>query len=171
MVNKLIFSILFLLMLLGVAIYFRSEFKYSTMARSHAMGLNSKMKEAGNAEAIVDTMEQNKGIVFATDFVQGEKQLAKLCKPDCLNAPEYYAAYGRLVESIHPEKLWAYKNLFKDKVTTFIFQKEKQKLSDELFKNRMYFSDNYKSVKSDQQKGILLELVKKIDLKITELKK
>lgn len=172
MLNKLIFSVLFLLFLLGLLIYFRTEFKYTTMAKSHATGLNTKMQNADSAAEIIDTVEKNKGVTFASDFSLGEKKLAKLCSADCLNSPEYYEAYGKLVDNIRPEKLWAFKeNKFGDSATKFVLQQEKRKLSSELYKNRMYFSDNYKSVKSDNLKAELLGLVKKIDAKIAELKK
>jgi hypothetical protein len=172
MLNKLIFSVLFLLFLLGVLIYFRTEFKYTTMAKSHATGLGTKMQNAGTAAEIVETVEKNKGVSFASDFILGEKKLARLCNSDCLNSADYYAAYGRLVDNIKPEKLWAFKeNKFGDSATKFILQQEKRKLESELYKNRMYFSDNYKSVTSDSLKEELLNMVKKLDSKIEELKK
>lgn len=163
---------MFLLALLGAMIYFRSEFKYTTMAKSRAMGLNTKMQGAATAEAIVSTFENNKGINFASDFVLGEKKLAKLCGRECLNSPEYYAAYSRLVAGIQPKKLWAFKETkWGDETSKFIYQQEKRKLSEELFKYRMYFSDNYKSVREDALKAELLKLIKTIDAKIAELKK
>jgi hypothetical protein len=172
MLNKLIFSVLFLLGLLGALIYFRSEFKYTTMAKSRATGLNTKMQGADTADEIVATFEKNKGINFASDFVLGEKKLARLCGNTCLNSPEYYAAYKRLVQAIQPKKLWAFKETkWGDDTSKFIYQQEKRKLSEELFKYRMYFSDNYKSVKDDGLKAELLVLVKDIDAKIAELKK
>ena len=172
MLNKLIFSVLFLLVILGMLIYFRTEFKYSTMANSHSRGLNTKMKGAVTTDEILDTVESGKGLAFSTDFLLGERKLAQLCKPDCLNNAEYYAAYGRLVSNIHPKKLWAFKETkWKDNASLFIYQQEKRKISEELFKNRMYFSDNYKSVRDDKLKAELLGLIKAIDAKIAELKK
>lgn len=142
------------------------------MANSHSRGLNTKLKGAGTAEEILDTVEEGKGLAFATDFKLGEKKLALLCKPDCLNNADYYAAYNRLVLNIQPKKLWAYKETkWKDNASIFIYQQEKRKISEELYKNRMYFSDNYKSVKEDSLKQELLNLVKVIDSKIEELKK
>lgn len=181
MVNKLVVSLILLLMLLGVAIYFRVEFKYAMVANNRNSFILKELNKAAKTKSINDNetqedkiyavMEKN-GIKFATDFILIEDYLFKACDPNCLNNPSFYKNYSKMIDQIKLKRLWVVKhNQLEDKVAYYIQDQEEQQFVDTFLKRRSYISDHYKNISNLDNKEQALALVKIIDNKIIELKK
>jgi len=180
MLNKLIYSTLAVLFILGAAIYFRVEFKYMMVLNSRGSEVLSQLKKAEkeplkpgetNEERIASIGEKN-GVKFATDYLIMENTLFKACKAECLKRASFYKGYLRLIGQIKMKKLWVVeRNIMKDSVAYFIQEREENQFLNNFASRRAYITDNYEKIPSDDLKELALSLTQAIDAKVMEIKK
>jgi hypothetical protein len=179
MVKKLVILLIFILMLVGVAIFFRVEFKYMMVLNGQSTLILSKLKKAvkmaaNNVTATEDhiaMVADESGIGFATDLSLYNNALFKQCAEACLNRPEFYRAYNKVLDQVHVEELWVYaQNKTKDRVAGYILNREKNLMLKTLQKSRAQISDGYSTILVLEQKQMALDTIKKIDEKIALLK-
>lgn len=180
MVNKLVVSLILILMLLGIAIYFRVEFKYKMVAEGQNIQILNDLKaimkpefsDAENRlEKIAQVGEKHK-IAFATDLQALDNYLFKVCQPNCHTNSSYYANLNRVVDLIDLKKMWVVrKNWSKDTVAYFIQDQEVAVIKNTLLKRREYIADQYIKLPSYDLKEVAMASIKNIDEKIKELQK
>lgn len=180
MVNKLVVSLILILMLLGIAIYFRVEFKYKMVAEGQNIQIVNDLKllqkqelsaEENKLEKIAEIAEKHK-IAFATDLQALDSYLFDACKPQCLNDVKYYSSLTRLVALVDLKKMWVVrKNWSKDTVAYFIQDQEVAVIKNTLLKRREFIADQYGKLPNYELKEVALASVKIIDEKIKELQK
>ena len=180
MVNKLVVSFLVVLFILGIAIYFRSEFKYRMVENNQGSRLIKELKiasimpetlELTKEDRIFQAMEKNE-IKFATDYLIVEDYLFKSCDPNCLNSASFYKNYSKIIAKIQVKRLWIVRqNKLKDKVSYFIQDKEEKQFLSNFSKKRAFISENYNDIKTNENKQLALDLINVMDGKIAELKK
>ena len=180
MVNKLVVSLILLLMLLGVAIYFRVEFKYKMVAEGQNTQILNDLKKASidalgpqetRLDKIVQVADQHK-IGFATDLQLLDSYLVKSCAEDCLKDPKYYESLKKLVDLVDLKKMWVVrKNWSKDTVAYYIQDQEVAVIKNTLLKRRSYIAEKYNDLPSYQLKETALTTIKAVDEKIKELQK
>ncbi|MBY0451681.1 MAG: hypothetical protein K2P92_01515 [Bdellovibrionaceae bacterium] len=179
MVKKLVIILIFILMLVGVAIFFRVEFKYMMVLNGQSTLILGKLKKAVKLPAnnittredhIAAVADEN-GVGFATDLSLYNKALFKQCAEACLTKPEFYRAYNKILDQVHVEELWVYaQNKTKDRVASYILDREKNQLLKTLQKSRAQISDGYGTITALDQKQMALDTIKKIDDKIALIK-
>ena len=180
MVNKLVVSLILILMILGIAIYFRVEFKYAMVANNrnslYLRDLNNALNSTKNdntskQDKVISVMEKN-GIKFSTDYILVEDYLYKSCEPNCLTSLSFYENYEKLINQVQVKRLWVVKhNQLKDKVAYFIQDKEEKQFKENFLKRREYISNQYKNINELDLKQKSLNLIKSIDAKLAELNK
>lgn len=178
MVNKLVVSFILILMLLGIAIYFRVEFKYKMVAEGQNIQILNDLKviekqelkpNENLLEKIAVVGEKHK-IAFATDLQALDNHLFKACKPNCHTDAKYYESLNRLVALIDLKKIWVVrKNWSKDTVAYFIQDQEVAVIKTTLLKRREYIADQYIKLPSYDLKEVAMASIKTIDNKIKEL--
>ena len=180
MVNKLVVSLVVILMVLGIAIYFRVEFKYMMVLNGRGtllLGQLSKISKtplaAGeNPEDRIAEVAEKSGIHFATDYLILESALFKSCKDECLKRPAFYQDYIRLINQITIKNLWVVEqNRMKDNVAYYIQDREQNQFLNNFVTKRAYVSDSYNSISSYDLKEMALALIQAIDAKVMEIKK
>jgi hypothetical protein len=180
MVNKLVVSFIFILMLLGIAIYFRVEFKYKMVAEGQNIQILNDLKTLMKAEIsasenrlekIAHVGEKHK-IAFATDLQTLDSYLFKACQPVCHTNSKYYENLTRLVALVDLKKMWVVrKNWSKDTVAYFIQDQEVAVIIRTLLKRREYIADHYIKLPNHELKEVAMTSIKSIDEKIKELQK
>lgn len=180
MVNKLVVSLILILMLLGIAIYFRVEFKYKMVAEGQNIQILNDLKaiekqQLSPDENILDKVAQvaeKHKIAFATDLQALDKHLFKACQPNCHTNAKYYENLARLVALVDLKKMWVVrKNWSKDTVAYFIQDQEVAVIIATLLKRREYIADQYIKLPSYELKEVAMASIKTIDGKIKELQK
>lgn len=180
MVNKLVSSIIVVLMLLGVAIYFRVEFKYMMVLNNRGSMLLDQLNKATKAplapqeqaEDRITSVAEKNGVKFATDYLLMENFLFKTCKEECVNKPAFYKNYIKLISQIKIKKLWVVEqNRLKDSVAYFIQEREETQLLSNFETRRLYISGSYDQLPSYDLKELSLSLIQAIDAKVMEIKK
>lgn len=167
-------------MLLGVAIYFRVEFKYKMVAEGQNIQILNDLKaiekqelkpDENILEKIALVGEKHK-IAFATDLQALDNHLYKSCQPDCYTNAKYYESLGKLVALVDLKKMWVVrKNWSKDTVAYFIQDQEVAVIKTTLLKRREYIADHYIKLPSYELKEVAMASIKTIDNKIKELQK
>lgn len=180
MVNKLIYSILAVLFLLGAAIYFRVEFKYMMVLNNRGSLILTELgkaeKEAAASKESIEngiaSVAEKNGVKFATDYLLMENRLFKSCSTTCLSRSEFYRSYIKLISQIKIKKLWVVeRNIMKDSVAYFIQEREETQFLENFAKRRAYISENYEKIPSYELKELALSLTQAIDSKVMEIKK
>ena len=180
MVNKLVVSTLIILFVLGVAIYFRVEFKYMMVLNNRGSLILAELKKATkepltaneNMEDRISAVGEKTGVKFATDYLLMESSLFKSCGAQCLSRPAFFKNYSKLISLIQIKKLWVVQhNRMKDSVAYFIQDREEQQFLNNFVSRRAYISDNYDKISSYENKEMALALTQTIDAKVMELKK
>ena len=180
MVNKLVVSFILLLMLLGIAIYFRVEFKYKMVAEGQNVQIINDLKaieeqdlkpDESRLEKIAQVAEKHK-IAFATDLQALDNHLFKACDPSCYSDPKYHESLARLVALVDLKKMWVVrKNWSKDTVAYFIQDQEVAVIKNILLKRRQSIADQYAKLPSYELKEVAMASIKTVDAKIKELQK
>jgi gamma-glutamyltranspeptidase len=180
MVNKLVVSLILILMILGIAIYFRVEFKYKMVAEGQNMQILKDLKavekmqlkpEESRLEKIAEVGEKHK-IAFATDLQALDNHLFNACKPECHVDSKYYKNFSRLVALVDLKKMWVVrKNWSKDTVAYYIQDQEVAVIKNTLLKRREYIADQYAKLPNYELKEVAMASIKTIDEKIKELQK
>ena len=180
MVNKLVVSLILILMLLGIAIYFRVEFKYKMVAEGQNIQIINDLKaiekqqpaEGDNRLEKIALVGEKHKIAFATDLQVLDKHLFNACKPNCHTEPKYYESLAKLVALVDLKKMWVVrKNWSKDTVAYFIQDQEVAVIKNTLLKRREYIADQYIKLPSYDLKEVAMASIKTIDEKIKELQK
>ena len=180
MLNKLVSSIIIVLFLLGVAIYFRVEFKYMMVLNNRGSmlldQLNKEVKSKLEPQELVEdrilTVAEKNGVKFATDYLLMENFLFKTCKEECITKPSFYRNYIKLISQIKIKKLWVVEqNKLKDSVAYFIQEREEKQLLGNFEARRLFISENYDKLPSYDLKELSLSLTQAIDAKVMEIKK
>ena len=178
MVKKLVIILIMILMLVGAGIYFRVEFKYMMVLNGQNTLILGKLKKAIKAPANnVETTEDHiaavadeNGVGFATDLGLYDKTLFKHCGDDCFDRPSFYRAYAKILAQIHVEELWVYaQNKTKDRVATYILDREKNQILKTLQKSRAKISSHYGAIKTPEHKQAANDVVKQMDEKIAQI--
>ena len=171
MVNRVVVSLIILLMFLGIFIYFRVEMKYSMVMNGRASDYLRSLSSAKSAAEIADTVEK-KGVQFALDYKLIEDFLLKTCNPNCYENADFYRAHLKIVKEIKAKRLWVVKqNRFKDSVSYYIQDGEEKKLEEHFLATREKISAEYTKIKSMEHKQLALDVIKALDEKIVELRK
>lgn len=180
MVNKLVYSVIAVLFILGAAIYFRVEFKYMMVLNNRGSMVLSLLKKADKeplkagetAETRIAQVGEQNGVKFATDYLIMENALFKACKTECLSRAAFYRSYMKLIAQIKIKKLWVVeRNIMKDSVAYFIQEREENQFLTNFTTRRAFISDNYDKIPSDELKELALSLTQAIDAKVMEIKK
>ena len=177
MVNRIVVSLIMILMLLGVAIYFRVEFKYGMAAKNHSQILADELSRAksaaGETERLSSVLKtaQKFGIAFADDYKIIDEALVDACRPKCFAMAEFYDSVDKVVEMIERKKMWVVrKNRTKDSVANYIQNTEEAEIIQTLLVRRTYISDGYSSIASFDLREKALASINLIDAKIKELR-
>lgn len=180
MVNKLVVSLILILMLLGIAIYFRVEFKYKMVAEGQNIQIINDLKAIekqtlspaeNRLVKIADVAVKHK-IAFATDLQALDSHLFKACQPECQNDVKYYESLGKIISLVDLKKMWVVrKNWSKDTVAYFIQDQEVAVIKNILLKRREFIADKYAKLPSYEIKEVAMASIKTIDEKIKELQK
>ena len=178
MVKKLVIILLVILFLVGVAVYFRVEFKYTMVQNGQSTLILNKLKKAVKqptdgvhpAEVNIAAVAEESGIAFATDYSLYDRYIWKACQEECINTEGFYRGYTEVLKQLHKEELWVYQqNKTKDRVATYIFDKEKTVVLQILKKTRARVSDHYNEIKNNDMKVAAVNLIKLIDEKIASM--
>jgi hypothetical protein len=179
-INKLVVAFLIILFILGVAIYFRVEFKYMMVLNGRGTLLLSELNKASKVplaanespEDRVSVVAEKNGVKFASDYLIMENSLFHACNPDCLKKPAFYKNYSKLISQIQLKKLWVVEqNKMKDSVAYYIQDREEKKFLDSFKSRRSYISDNYDKIPNYDLKEMAISVTQAIDAKVLELKK
>jgi hypothetical protein len=180
MVNKIVSSIIFVLFLLGLAIYFRVEFKYmmvlnnrgSLILNQLSKALKDPVNQNENFEDRVAAIAEKNGVRFATDYMLMENFLFKSCKEECLNRPVFYKTYMKIIALIQIKKLWVVEqNRLKDSVAYYIQEREEKQFLNNFTTRRAFISENYTKLPSYDLKELALSLTQTMDAKVMEIRK
>jgi hypothetical protein len=163
--------------LLGVAIYFRVEFKFGMVKENHSENLNSTLSEIKKMSNKVEKLNfvtnnlQNFGIAFANDFKLFDQALYEACNPNCLEISEFYTAVSKVLDNLERNKMWVVrKNRTKDSVAYYIQSIEEAQIIQILSDRKKYFIDSQLSIKSDEMRLKSATTIALIDTKINEFK-
>jgi len=180
MVNKLVYSVIAILFILGVAIFFRVEFKYMMVLNNRGSEVLSLIKKA-NKEPLKagETMEdriavigEQAGVRFATDYLIMENSLFKSCKTECLKKAEFFKSYIKLISQIKIKKLWVVaRTIMKASVSYLIQEREENQFLNNFTSKREWITENYEKIPSYELKELALSLTQAIDAKVMEIKK